>query len=99
MAERAGDAMATTSDARVESALCGKNDSPQPRIRWDESALARHRKDRGVRYGTMKIDEPETPFLVYNREVSPNLLDRHASFDCTSIVDPLCLCYEPRYSQ
>jgi len=31
---------------------------------WDEATLEKHRQERGKLYGTMKIDQPDTPFLV-----------------------------------
>ena len=33
------------------------------RVVWDEASLAAHEAERGVAYGTMKIDQAETPFL------------------------------------
>ncbi|KAJ1633637.1 hypothetical protein T492DRAFT_866436 [Pavlovales sp. CCMP2436] len=35
---------------------------------WDEPTLEEHQKERGVVYGTMKIDHPDTPFLYYDKE-------------------------------
>jgi hypothetical protein len=37
--------------------------SPKARIVWDEKNLAANDAERGVAYGTLKIDQPETPFL------------------------------------
>ena len=41
------------------------------RIRWDEEAIKIHHEERGVKYGTMKIDQPETPFLQYDSDDDP----------------------------
>lgn len=38
------------------------------RARWDEETLQQHETERGVLYGTMKIDHPDTPYLYYNKE-------------------------------
>lgn len=40
------------------------------RISWDEAGLARHHAERGVLYARMKIDQPDTPFLVYDEEMA-----------------------------
>ena len=37
--------------------------SPKARIVWDEKNLAANDAERGVAYGTLKIDQTETPFL------------------------------------
>jgi len=37
--------------------------SPKAHIVWDEKNLAANDAERGVAYGTLKIDQPETPFL------------------------------------
>jgi hypothetical protein len=38
------------------------------RAKWDEPTIAVHMKERGVLYGTMKIDHPDTPYLYYDKE-------------------------------
>lgn len=38
------------------------------RAKWDEPTLEEHQKERGVEYGTMKIDHPDTPYLYYDKE-------------------------------
>lgn len=38
------------------------------RATWDEPTLEEHLKERGVEYGTMKIDHPDTPYLYYDKE-------------------------------
>ena len=43
---------------------------PRPRVTWNEALLARDEAARGVLYGTMKINEPDTPFLVYDEEMA-----------------------------
>ena len=40
------------------------------RVKWDEANLERHMHDKGRLYGTMPIDEVETPFLVYDEEMA-----------------------------
>ena len=40
-------------------------------ITWDEEMLAEQERDRGVVYGTQKIDHPDTPFLYYDEEAFP----------------------------
>ena len=38
------------------------------RAKWDEPTIEGHLKERGVLYGTMKIDHPDTPYLYYDKE-------------------------------
>ena len=38
------------------------------RCYWDEACLQAHEAERGVEYGTMKIDHPDTPFLYYDEK-------------------------------
>lgn len=38
------------------------------RAKWDEPTLEEHLKERGVEYGTMKIDHPDTPYLYYDKD-------------------------------
>jgi len=38
------------------------------RLTWDEETLKKHEAERGVLYARMKIDQPDTPFLVYDKE-------------------------------
>ena len=40
-------------------------------LSWDEEGLRRHESERGVAYGTQKIDQPDTPFL-YPRDDTTN---------------------------
>lgn len=40
------------------------------RVRWDEAALAEHRRCAGVLYGAQRIEESLTPFLYYSESVS-----------------------------
>ena len=42
------------------------------RVTWNEDILAKHARERGVLYGTMKIDQPDTPFLVYDADKAEN---------------------------
>lgn len=44
---------------------------PDRRCKWDEKSLAADAEERGVKYGTMKIDHPDTPFLYYDEERDP----------------------------
>merc|ERR1712129_158736 len=39
-------------------------------ITFDEVVIEAHKDERGVVYGTQKIDEPETPFLLYDSQMS-----------------------------
>lgn len=41
------------------------------RVKWDEEQISSHLLERGVEYGTMKIDHPDTPFLYYEEEQDP----------------------------
>eukprot|EP01137_Pigoraptor_chileana_P018196 Opistho-2@77310 len=43
----------------------GPNDPHQKILKWDEDNLQRHEAAADVEYGTMKIDEPKTPYQVY----------------------------------
>lgn len=38
------------------------------KVRWDEEVIEQHMKERGVLYSTMKVDQPDTPFLFYDSE-------------------------------
>jgi tetratricopeptide (TPR) repeat protein len=38
------------------------------RVTWDEAGLARDARERGVLYARMRIDQPDTPFLVYDAD-------------------------------
>jgi len=42
------------------------------RVTWNENELARHHAERGIMYARMKIDHPDTPFLVYDEEMTEN---------------------------
>ncbi|KAG8459801.1 hypothetical protein KFE25_014364 [Diacronema lutheri] len=46
---------------------------PAVRAKWDEPTLEEHLKERGVEYGTMKIDHPDTPYLYYDKEADKPL--------------------------
>ena len=50
----------------------------KPRITWDEHGLATDAKERGVAYGTQKIDHPDTPYLYYDEE-EPGHIRAHDS--------------------
>jgi len=52
---------------------CSNDQAGGPSLTWNEEILAKHAKERGVLYGTMKIDHPDTPFLVYDEEMA----DKH----------------------
>ena len=41
----------------------GRNCAGNMRIVWDEANIAANDSERGVEYGTQKIELPETPFL------------------------------------
>ena len=45
-------------------------DSSRRGITWDEQTLAAQSLQRGVEYGTMKIEHPDTPFLYYDEAQS-----------------------------
>ena len=50
-----------------------KPETGSMRVKWDEGNLEGHMQDKGKLYGTMVIDEVDTPFLVYDEE----LAERH----------------------
>mmetsp|Transcript_13015 Transcript_13015/g.25262 ORF Transcript_13015/g.25262 Transcript_13015/m.25262 type:complete len:279 (-) Transcript_13015:231-1067(-) len=50
----------------------GSNENEVPRVSWKEDELARHYAERGVMYARMKIDQPDTPFLVYDEHLAKN---------------------------
>ena len=52
-------------DAEQEQAAedTGPCDSSVTRVTWDERNLAANDAERGIEYGTQKIEQPETPFL------------------------------------
>ena len=41
------------------------------RATWDESNLTANDAERGIEYGTMKIEQPETPFLCAHARIPP----------------------------
>ena len=41
---------------------------PRARVTWDEAGIQAHDAERGVRFGTMKIDQPDTPFLFLDAD-------------------------------
>mmetsp|Transcript_31543 Transcript_31543/g.82454 ORF Transcript_31543/g.82454 Transcript_31543/m.82454 type:complete len:340 (+) Transcript_31543:80-1099(+) len=45
--------------------IAAASTSPSARVVWDEANLAANDLERGVAYGTMKVDQAETPFLYY----------------------------------
>ena len=49
------------------------------RVVWDEASLAAHDAERGVDYGTMKIDQIETPFLYAPRNTVLHPSCRHSA--------------------
>ena len=42
--------------------------SRKPRVRFDEEGIAVDYAERGVLYGTQKIDQPDTPYIYYDSE-------------------------------
>ena len=52
---------------------------PSPRVVWDEATLAAHQAERGVEYGTMKIDQIDTPFLYYESQSRSDDATEHHS--------------------
>ena len=52
--EAAGDDGSTVDPAEVVSAL---------RVKWDEKDIAVHDAQRGIAFGTMTIDQTDTPYL------------------------------------
>lgn len=63
------------------------------RVSWNEESLAKHQSERGVLYARMKIDQPDTPFLVYDEELASNqnligtVKDRHSEPEFVDIAD------------
>lgn len=33
------------------------------RVKWDNTTIENHNQERGILYGTMKVNQPDTPFL------------------------------------
>lgn len=55
--------------AAVESSLQGlARSAAKGRITWDEANIAAHDAVRGIEFGTMKIDQADTPFLYMHSE-------------------------------
>jgi hypothetical protein len=48
--------------------MAGSASPPRRGITWDEANISEHDAKRGIEFGTMKIDQPETPFLYLNSE-------------------------------
>ena len=48
------------------SAAAPSSGSKRATVKWDEESLALNESERGVKYGTMKIDHPDTPFIYYD---------------------------------
>eukprot|EP00515_Schizochytrium_aggregatum_P004396 CAMPEP_0202049344 /NCGR_PEP_ID=MMETSP0963-20130614/3315_1 /ASSEMBLY_ACC=CAM_ASM_000494 /TAXON_ID=4773 /ORGANISM="Schizochytrium aggregatum, Strain ATCC28209" /LENGTH=284 /DNA_ID=CAMNT_0048614347 /DNA_START=1 /DNA_END=855 /DNA_ORIENTATION=+ len=83
----AGASAAENSGAAGNGAAAGGG-----RLTWDEEALAQHAKERGVLYGRMKIDQPDTPFLVYDAEMAGQhkigtVKDRNSQPEFVDIAD------------
>jgi len=57
-----------TEGSRVDSIK-----SQGSRVTWNEPSLAQQSVERGVLYGKMKIDQPDTPFLIYDKDMADNL--------------------------
>ena len=57
-----------TDSAAASSAEQG---GAKPRVRWNEDGIAKDMEERGKVYGTMKIDQVETPFIYYDEEDDP----------------------------
>ena len=51
---------------------------PSPRVVWDEASLTAQQAERGVEYGTMKIDQIDTPFLYYDGGGADGAAEEHA---------------------
>eukprot|EP00946_MAST-07B_sp_MAST-7B-sp1_P003615 g3615.t1 len=45
--------------------------SSKPRVRFNEEGIAVDMRERGVLYGTQKIDQIETPYIYYDPERDP----------------------------
>ena len=43
------------------------------RVTFDEDGIAVDMAERGVLYGTQKINQPETPYIYYNPEEDPDV--------------------------
>ena len=59
-------------DGFVVQPTIQKTSNNDGKIKWDEESLAKHQAERGILYGTMKIDHPDTPFLIYDSEKAEN---------------------------
>mmetsp|Transcript_21912 Transcript_21912/g.38796 ORF Transcript_21912/g.38796 Transcript_21912/m.38796 type:complete len:266 (+) Transcript_21912:244-1041(+) len=68
------DLLAAKPPARSEAPPAARPSSAskkdEPRLTWNEEVLACHDQERGILYGKMKIDHPDTPFLVYDEEMA-----------------------------
>ncbi|GBG31328.1 Tetratricopeptide repeat protein 1 [Hondaea fermentalgiana] len=61
----------STSDAKEEvDADAEDGEKEESRVSWREDEIARHYAERGVMYARMKIDQPDTPFLVYDEDLA-----------------------------
>ncbi len=43
----------------------------KPRVKFNEEGIAKDMEERGKIYGTMKIDQIETPFIYYDEDEDP----------------------------
>ena len=69
-----------TDSAAASSAEQG---GAKPRVRWNEDGIAKDMEERGKVYGTMKIDQLETPYLYLDQDggeevaIHPKYLPTH----------------------
>ena len=54
----------------MSSTLPSSNDV-KPRVKFNEDEIAVDMEERGKIYGTMKIDQVETPFIYYDMDEDP----------------------------
>ena len=67
-ASTAATGVAAPADVAAAPDRMGVEQRPRPRVTWDEAGIQAHDAERGVRFGTMKIDQPETPFLFLDAD-------------------------------
>lgn len=66
--------MATIHESnKAESSSEGNSErsGSKPRVKWNEEGIAKDKEERGKVYGTMKIDQIETPFIYYDEDEDP----------------------------
>ena len=67
-ASTAATGVAAPADVAAAPDRMGVEQRPRARVTWDEAGIQAHDAERGVRFGTMKIDQPDTPFLFLDAD-------------------------------